>query len=119
MARLMRAGTVIAFGAGLLLAAFAWSGVSHWSAVVLPFAAFLFGSALILPNATSVALSPFPAAAGAVSSLMGACSFTAAALISTLLGATFDGTARPMTTVAAVCGALALFFERRLAHGKA
>jgi DHA1 family bicyclomycin/chloramphenicol resistance-like MFS transporter len=119
MARLMRAGTLITFGAGLLLAALAWAGVSHWAAVVLPFAVFLYGSALILPNATSVALSPFPGSAGAVSSLLGAGSFTAAALISTLLGATFDGTARPMATVAALCGVLALVFERKLSRGKA
>jgi MFS transporter, DHA1 family, multidrug resistance protein len=119
MAKLMRAGTLITFGAGMVLAALAWAGVSHWAAVVFPFAVFLYGTALVLPNATSVALSPFPGSAGAVSSLMGACSFTAAALVSTLLGATFDGSARPMASVAAIAGLLALIFERRLAGGKA
>ncbi len=119
MARLMRAGTLITFGAGVVLAALAWGGVSHWTAIVLPFAVFLYGTALVLPNATSVALSPFPGSAGAVSSLMGAFSFTSAAVVSTLLGAAFDGSARPMASVAAFAGLLALIFERKLARGKA
>jgi DHA1 family bicyclomycin/chloramphenicol resistance-like MFS transporter len=115
----MRAGALITAAAGLALAALAWGGVTHWAAVVVPFAVFLYGSALILPNATSVALSPFPGSAGAVSSLMGAFSFTSAAIVSTLLGAAFDGSARPMASVAAVCGILAVVFERKLARGKA
>jgi DHA1 family bicyclomycin/chloramphenicol resistance-like MFS transporter len=119
MARLMRAGVLLSLGAGALAAALAWAGVAHWLAIVLPFAVFLFGTALVMPNATATALSPFPGMAGTVSSLLGAMCFAGGALMSTLLGATFDGSARPMATAAAAAGLCAFLFERRLARGKA
>ena len=106
-------------GAGLAAAALAWLGVGHWLAVVLPFMLFLFGTALIVPNAMAAALSPFPRSAGSASSLIGAIGFAAGALISTVLGAAFDGTARPMATVVALAGIGAFAFERFLARGKA
>ncbi|HJT61677.1 MAG TPA: hypothetical protein VJ797_08350, partial [Burkholderiales bacterium] len=100
-------------------AGLAWAGVAHWPAVVIPFFLFLFGTALIVPNATAAALSPFPASAGSASSLIGAIGFTAGALVSSLLGAAFDGTARPMASVAALAGAAAFTFEKLLLRGKA
>jgi MFS transporter, DHA1 family, multidrug resistance protein len=119
MARLMRAGVLLSLGAGLAAAALAWAGVAHWLAVVLPFALFLFGTALVMPNATATALSPFPGMAGTVSSLLGAMCFAGGALMSTLLGLAFDGSARPMASAAALCGLGAFLFERRLARGTA
>jgi len=119
IARLLRSGAALMLCAGLAAATLAWAGVAHWLAVVLPFFAFLFGTALIVPNATAAALSPFPAYAGAASSLIGAIGFTAGALVSAALGAAFDGTARPMTTVAALAGVAAFLFERFLLRGKA
>ncbi|HWI38371.1 MAG TPA: multidrug effflux MFS transporter [Burkholderiales bacterium] len=116
-ARLLRSGTVIVIVGGVAAAAFAWAGAQHWLTVVAPFAVLLFGTALVLPSATALALSPFPQAAGAASSLIGAIGFVIAALLSTLLGALFDGTARPMASVAALAGVGALVFERRLARG--
>jgi len=115
----MRLGALLLLAAGGAGAAFAWAGVAHWAAVVPPFALFLFGSALLIPPATAAALTPFPAAAGSASSLMGAIGFTAGALVSTLLGAVFDGSARPMATVAALAGVAAFAFYRSLVHGKA
>jgi DHA1 family bicyclomycin/chloramphenicol resistance-like MFS transporter len=117
-ARLMRGGSLIVLGGGLAVAALAWGGAQHWLALVVPFAVFLFGTALVLPSATALALSPFPQAAGAASSLIGAIGFTAGAALSTLLGAVFDGTARPMATAAALAGLAAFGFERSLARGK-
>jgi len=119
MARLMRAGVLLSLGAGLTAAALAWAGVAHWLAVVLPFTVFLFGTALVMPNATATALSPFPGMAGTVSSLLGAICFAGAALTSTALGAFFDGTARPMASAAALAALCAFLFERRLTRGKA
>jgi DHA1 family bicyclomycin/chloramphenicol resistance-like MFS transporter len=116
-ARLLRSGTLIVIAGGVAAAAFAWAGAQHWLTVVAPFAVLLFGTALVLPSATALALSPFPQAAGAASSLIGAIGFVIAALLSTLLGALFDGTARPMASVAALAGVGALVFERRLARG--
>jgi DHA1 family bicyclomycin/chloramphenicol resistance-like MFS transporter len=119
MGGLMRAGALLALSAGATAAALAWAGAVHWLAVVGPFAVYLFGTALIAPSATASALSPFPGAAGTVSSLLGALSFTFGALVSTLLGAAFDGSARPMASAAALAGLGAFFFERRLARGAA
>jgi MFS transporter, DHA1 family, multidrug resistance protein len=118
-ARLLRSGALMVVFGGFAAAGFAWAGTSHWSALVVPFAVLLFGTALVLPSATSLALSPFPHAAGAASSLIGAVGFIFAALLSMLLGALFDGTARPMASVAALAGIGALVFERRLARGPA
>ena len=117
--RLLRTGAALMCGAGLTAAALAWIGAGHWLAVVLPFMVFLFGTALIMPNALAAALTPFPQSAGSASSLIGAIGFGSGALISTVLGAAFDGTARPMASLAALAGVGAFFFERRLRHGKA
>ena len=106
-------------GAGVTAAALAWVGVAHWAAVVAPFFALLYGTALIVPNATAAALSPFPGAAGTASSLIGAIGFTAGALISAGLGAAFDGSARPMASVAAFAGVAAFCCERFVLRGKA
>ena len=119
IAGLLRVGARVMLAGGLAAAALAWSGFGHWLAVILPFAVFLFGTALVMPNATAAALTPFPAAAGAASSLIGAIGFTVGALVSTLLAAAFDGTARPMATAAALAGIGVTIFERYLQHGKA
>lgn len=116
--RLLRLGAALMLGAGAAAAALAWADVTHWLAVVLPFMAFLFATALIIPNATAAALSPFPGAAGSAASLMGAIGFAAGALISTVLGAAFDGSARPMASVAALAGLAAFVLHRMFLHGK-
>ncbi|HZM35555.1 MAG TPA: multidrug effflux MFS transporter [Burkholderiales bacterium] len=124
---IVRLGTagVLRLGAGLLLAAggsaaaLAWTGLAHWAAVVAPFALFLFGAALVIPTATAAALTPFPSAAGSASSLMGAIGFSVGALVSTLLGSVFDGSARPMATFAGIAGVAAVAIQLKLFHGKA
>jgi DHA1 family bicyclomycin/chloramphenicol resistance-like MFS transporter len=110
--RLLRLGTGIMFAAGLTAAVLAWSGVAHWAAVVLPFLGFLFGTALTVPNATAAAITPFPASAGAAVSLVGAVGFGIGAFISSALGAAFDGSARPMATLAALGGVAAFVLNR-------
>lgn len=119
IARLLRLGALLMLVSGLSAAALAWGNVGHWLAVTLPFTVLLFGTALILPNATAAALTPFPASAGAASSVIGTIGFTVGAIISTVLGAAFDGTARPMASVAAIAGVGAFLFERFLIRGKA
>jgi MFS transporter, DHA1 family, multidrug resistance protein len=119
IARMLRLGAAVMLAAGTGAAALAWAGTAHWLAVVLPFALLLFGTALIVPNATAAALSPFPGSAGAASSLIGAIGFTVAAVLSTVLGALFDGTARPMASAAALAGLGAFLFERTLIRGRA
>lgn len=118
-ARLMTLGAQLMLAAGGAAALFAWAGLAHWTAVVAPFVLFLFASALLIPSATAAALTPFPGAAGTASSLIGALGFTAGALVSTALGAAFDGTARPMASAAAVAGLAAFLFQKHLRHAKA
>jgi DHA1 family bicyclomycin/chloramphenicol resistance-like MFS transporter len=115
--RLLRAGAVLVAGAGVVAALAAWLGLAHPAAVVLPFMGFLFGSALIIPNATALALQPFPSTAGTASSLMGATQFAMGAAVSTALGALFDGSARPMATAAALGGLAAALIATRYVHG--
>ncbi len=117
--RLLRLGALLMLLSGVAAAGLAWSGAGHWLAVTLPFTVLLFGTALIVPNATAAALTPFPASAGTASSAIGALGFTVGALISTVLGAAFDGSARPMASVAALAGVGAFLFERLLLRGKA
>ena len=118
-ARLMRAGAWLVLLGGVVVALLSWAGATHWMALVGPFCVLLFGTALIIPSATSMALSPFPQTAGAASSLIGAIGFTSGAILITILGVTFDGTSRPMASMAAVAGLCAFTFERMLARGKA
>ena len=112
--RLVRIGAALALAGGALLAALAYGGVAHWSAIVVPMLAYILGCAFIVPNATATALSPFPRIAGAASSLLGAFPFGLGALISAALGAAFDGTARPMALAIAIAGAGAFAAERVL-----
>jgi len=116
--RLVRFGAALMLVAGTAVALLAWAGVAHWAAVVLPFFLFLVGTALIVPNATAAALSPFPGSAGAAASLMGAVAFAIGALVSAALGFAFDGTARPMATLGACAGLGAFVLERKLFRGK-
>lgn len=119
IARLVRAGGRFTLAGGAAAAALAWAGAEHWTATVLPFGVLLFGTALIIPNATALALSPFPHAAGAAASLIGAIGFACGALVSTLLGATFDGTPRPMAGIAALAALGVFACERMVLRGKA
>jgi DHA1 family bicyclomycin/chloramphenicol resistance-like MFS transporter len=118
IARMVRVGAALALAAGLLLAALALAGASHWSAVVLPMILYLFGCSLLIPNATAAALSPFPEIAGAASSLLGALPFGLGALVSAGLAAAFDGTIRPMALAIGLFGFLAFLCER-YSFGKA
>lgn len=111
--RLVRAGGALVLAGGAAAAALAWAGAGHWSATVVPFGVLMLGTALIMPNATALALSPFPHAAGAAASLIGAIGFACGALVSTLLGATFDGTSRPMASLAALAALGVFAIERR------
>jgi DHA1 family bicyclomycin/chloramphenicol resistance-like MFS transporter len=119
IARLLRIGAAVMLAAGAAAAALAWAGAGHWAAVVGPFLVFLFGSALVVPNATAAALSPFPGSAGAATSLIFSTGFTIGALVSAGLGYAFDGTARPMATLGACAGLGAFILARRFFSGKA
>jgi len=112
--RMVRLGATFALIAGALLAALAWAGVAHWSAIVAPMLAYILGCAFLVPNATAAALSPFPGIAGTASSLLGTLPFALGALVSAALGASFDGSPRPLALAVALAGAGAFAAERLL-----
>jgi MFS transporter, DHA1 family, multidrug resistance protein len=112
--RLVGLGARIALVAGALLAILVHAGVTHWSAIVAPMLGYIFGCALLIPNATAAALTPFPQMAGAASSLLGVLPFALGALVSAALGAAFDGTARPLALAVAAAGAAVFASERLL-----
>jgi MFS transporter, DHA1 family, multidrug resistance protein len=114
MAGMLRFGTRLAVAAGAAAAALAWAGVAHWMAIVVPFMAFMFAASCVVPNATAAALSPFPQSAGTASSLLGAFAFMLGATVSIVLGALYDGSARPMTAALALAGLAAWVAERFL-----
>jgi len=110
--RMVRIGAMLALVAGATLAALVFAGIAHWAAIVLPMLAYILGGALLIPNTTAAALTPFPGIAGAASSLLGVLPFALGALVSALLGAAFDGTARPLALAVALAGAGAFACER-------
>jgi len=95
---LSRASTV-SLVVGVLLALAAVTGIGGvWT--VLPLLFLLLGSyGFMAGNTTAGALSVDPLRSGATSALLGAASFAAGALTSSLAGAFHDGTARPMALV--------------------
>jgi len=99
---LSRASTVSVL-VGLLLALAAVTGIGGaWT--VLPLIFVLLGSyGFMAGNTTAGALSVDPLRSGATSALLGAASFAAGALASSLAGAFHDGTARPMALVMLAC----------------
>lgn len=111
---MLRLGTRLACAAGVVALGLALGGAQHWSAVIGPMAAYMFACSCIIPAATAAALSPFPGAAGAASSLIGTLQFALGAAVSSALGAAFDGTAGPMALVIALGGCGALLSERFL-----
>jgi DHA1 family bicyclomycin/chloramphenicol resistance-like MFS transporter len=69
---------------------------------------------MLLPNATATALGNHAARAGVASSVIGATHFALAALVTVLLSALQDGSARWMAIVLVVCGFGALATSERL-----
>ena len=111
---LLRLGARLAAIAGIVALALALLGFRHWLGVVGPMLLYMFACSFIIPAATAAALSPFARSAGAASSLIGASQFLLGALVSSTLGAAFDGSARPMALVIALGGCAAFACERAL-----
>lgn len=114
--RLIRAGGLIGMAAGLAMAALAWAGVERIWAVMIP-ASFVFMAAgLVMPNGMAGAIGPFPAMAGAASSLLGFLQMGLAAVGGYLVGLFHDGTTLPMAVVVLICTVLTSAAHGLLAH---
>ena len=105
---MIRGGTIIGAGAGLVMAALAWLGARSVPTVVGPMFAYAFGLGWVLPNAMAGAIGPFPRMAGLAAAGAGFLQLTGSALYAIAVSHTYDGTLRPMTTAVATAGVAAL-----------
>jgi DHA1 family bicyclomycin/chloramphenicol resistance-like MFS transporter len=113
---LLRAGVGLALVSGVGMALLAWVPVHHPAAILIPMHLFMFAFALVLPQATAAALTPFSQIAGTASSVLGLAQYGFSAIVGTVVAAFFDGSQRPMTTaigVVAVGAAVALLLVWR------
>lgn len=100
-------GAVNALAGAMILLALALAGLQHWLAIIAPMTLYMFGFALILPQISAGALTPFPRIAGSASSLQGFMLSITTATVSALLAYFADGTAFPMA-VAIAASAIAV-----------
>lgn len=89
---------------GLIMAVLGWARVDTPAAIVIPMFFFMAAFALIAPQGSAGAISPFPEIAGTASSLMGFVLFVFVAGSSALLSLLEDGTQRPMTAMVLISG---------------
>lgn len=120
-ARILRSAVIvpIVFGpAGFVLALIEkqTGAIGMW-----PFLAFIVPQvammALVVPNATALALQHYPHMAGTASSLMGVMQYGLGSLFGVYVGQAFDGTMVPLTVALAVAGTLC-FASHRLLVGR-
>jgi DHA1 family bicyclomycin/chloramphenicol resistance-like MFS transporter len=100
--RLMRAGTVGAAVAGILLALDAWTDWGGLTGLVIPLFLFISATGFIVANSIAGALSSFPERAGSMSALIGAIQYGTGITGSALVGLFADGTPWPMACVIAL-----------------
>jgi DHA1 family bicyclomycin/chloramphenicol resistance-like MFS transporter len=93
--RLMQAGLLLVLTAGLTMLGDTLAGAGIFG-VVLPIMAYVFGVALIMPNAMAAAMEPHPAMAGIVSSLIGCLQMAGAAFVGWVASQFYDHTPLPM-----------------------
>jgi DHA1 family bicyclomycin/chloramphenicol resistance-like MFS transporter len=87
--------------------------------VVAVFIVAVFGSwgALIVPNATALAMADHPDSAGSASALLGIIQYATGAVVAPLVGLAGSGSAVPFAVVIALCsGAAAARFVAMLAR---
>ncbi len=92
--------------AGLLLAGFAFAGLAHVATLVGPMMIYMFCFSLSGPQAVAGALTPFPRAAGAASSLLGFFQSLTSASVGMGVALAFDGTPRALAGFVCLMGLL-------------
>ena len=111
-----RIGATASLAAGLLFLGAIGAGAVHWSLVVAAMFCTMLAHGINFPIAQAGAVTPFPQQAGTAAGLMGALTMAVAFVVGTIVGATFDGTLRPLGLVAAALG-IAIFAAQRLLGG--
>ena len=112
-------GGAVACAASLTMAALAFAGVQTVWAVVVPMFAMLFSHGLLQPTSQVGAIAAFPHAAGAAAALLGFLMHVAAALVGSWIGASLDGTTRPLAATIGAIGTATAFAAFVLLRGPA
>ena len=94
--RLLGTAMIFAGLSSLIFFSLAAAGIMTAAAIIIPFTLFKMSDAMIGPQATAGALSPFPQMAGAASSLTGSIRQVTGAGAAILAGLFDDGTSLPM-----------------------
>ena len=102
--RMIRIGSFGFAASSVTILALPWAGVDELWTIVAPMFVYMAMFSLVVPPAQAAALVPFPANAGAASSLMGFVQLCVAAAIGVLVGQFDDGTQIPMITVIGITG---------------
>ncbi|WP_370540619.1 Bcr/CflA family efflux MFS transporter [Azospirillum sp. INR13] len=113
-ARMIRIGTLLSLGGGVVGGLLSLAGVLHLLAIVGPVFLFILGAGLTLPNATANAVGPYATMAGLASSLLGFAQMTIAAAIGIVVGHMSDGSALPMMGAIGLVALGALLAHRLL-----
>lgn len=101
--RTIVAGAGLQVIAGLTMAALVLGGIHHPATIVVPMFFYGIAHGMIQPPAQSGAVAPFPQSAGAAAALMGFVMMTSAAAIGIWIGASYDGTPRPLALTICAC----------------
>jgi DHA1 family bicyclomycin/chloramphenicol resistance-like MFS transporter len=105
---LLRAGVVAEAIAGVALLVVILVGGIGLAGILPCLFVAVSGVGLVFPNASALALTPYPHVAGSASALLGVLNFVVGAAVAPIVGAAGDRTAVPMGIVIATLGALAL-----------
>ncbi len=108
MSAAVAAGATVSAGAGVAMAGMAWAGIDSVTAVVAPMVVYMAGMGIVLPQAQSAAIAPYPQMAGSASALLGTLQYSFAAIVGVGVGQLDDGTQIPMTTAIGLMGVLTL-----------
>lgn len=109
----LRVGTTLSLIGGLTFAGLALAGVNHWAVVLGCMFLCMCAHGINFSCTQAGAVAPFPQQAGAAAGLMGFFTMVVALLVSTWVGASFDGTLLPLALTSAAVGLL-LFASARV-----
>ena len=93
---MVRLGTTVIFGSGVLLIVFVLIGFLNVTSILVPMFTFMIGYGMLHPTAVAGAIGPHASKAGAASGLLGFIQIGSAALFGVVVGHTLGESAVPM-----------------------
>jgi DHA1 family bicyclomycin/chloramphenicol resistance-like MFS transporter len=113
LAATMSIGAWLSLAGGALLTVVALADLRHWVAFIAVQFVYFTAHGILFPGAMAGVVDPFPRQAGAAAGMFGLLTMIVAAAVGSWIGASHDGTLRPLAfTVAGA--ALAVFAAVRL-----